>query len=76
MPKPDGHIGGEEAGNKGVFQRSPLIATLFIIYVDRRMKDYEHQVTPGIKENRKSIYPALKRMNLNGYTKIETYKTK
>ena len=40
LPKCEGFIGKQEANNKGALQGSPLSATLFIIYDEQMMMQY------------------------------------
>ena len=48
-PKCDGYIGKDETNNKGVFQGSPMRATLFIIYAERMIAQYNLNLAQEIK---------------------------
>ena len=50
-PKCGGYIGKSEDNNKGVFQGSPLSATLFIIYAEQMMKQYQENLPTHTKRN-------------------------
>jgi len=51
IPKCDGYIGKPEKNNKGVSQGSPLSATLFIIYAEQMMIQYNTNPRKIKREN-------------------------
>ena len=51
QPKCDGYIGNYETNNKGVFQGSPLSATLFKIYAEQMIKPYNKNLPDTIRGN-------------------------
>ena len=60
-PKCDGYIGNGGTNNKRVPHGSPMSATLFIIYAERMIEQYNTNLTQNIKNNQQTP-----RMNLIG----------
>ena len=66
QPKCDGYIGRTGKNNKGVFQGSPMGATLFIIYAEQMMTQYHDNIPSTIKENIKRGKQGTGNVKTNG----------
>ena len=66
IPKCDGYLGESENNNKGVFQGSPLSATLYIIYGGQMVKRYNTNLPQEIQNNTPPLKTRNEKMNTNG----------